>query len=509
MVSLTSKRHAKRYALIAILALACAALVMMVQLPAKAAHADESAVKMNRLYNPNSGEHFYTASPVEKVSLMDAGWNYEGIGWTAPADGNAVYRLYSGTDHHYTMSEVERDHLISVGWSYEGIGWYSDADESVALYRQFNPNVQPSAPTNNSGSHNYTLSKVENDSLVSAGWNEEGIGWYGINGTSEQDLFLGSFFIDTPGQGAGFETALCYTRDGINFTKASTPFASNADPLHDPSIMFKDGTFYMLSNWNRNNGRFYPMISYSENLVDWTQPEGLGLINGGSYDGISLSSMPFGISDFDVVAPEWFVDDNGDTYIIFSAGYYGDYHGQPESDRMKVYAVKVDISNNGLASSTSGSGKHFPQGLKLDASTAFEIQGLEASDNYIDSSIYKDGDTYYLITKKDGVNNQIYANSSMSPDGWHLVNTNIATGNEGPTMVNVDGVYMLYTDMIATYHGQTGIQVSASLGENQPFSAPQSISCVDGSGNKVTLRHGTVIKLEGEAKALGESFIRL
>ncbi|HJJ01001.1 MAG TPA: hypothetical protein OIM11_07660 [Coriobacteriaceae bacterium] len=61
-------------------------------------------------------------------------------------------------------------------------------------------------------------------------------------------------------------------------------------------------------------------------------------------------------------------------------------NGQPESDRMKVYAVKVDISNNGLASSTSGSGKHFPQGLRLDASTAFEIQGLEASDNYIDSS---------------------------------------------------------------------------------------------------------------------------
>ncbi len=292
MIGLVSREHAKRCVLIAILALVCAALIVMVQSPAKSAHADESAVKMNRLYNPNSGEHFYTASPVEKVSLMDAGWNYEGIGWTAPADGNAVYRLYSGTDHHYTMSEVERDHLVSVGWSYEGIGWYSDADESVALYRQFNPNVQPSAPTNNSGSHNYTLSKVENDSLVSAGWNEEGIGWYGINDTSEQDLFLGSFFIDTPGQGAGFETALCYTRDGINFTKASTPFASNADPLHDPSIMFKDGTFYMLSNWNRNNGRFYPMISYSENLVDWTQPEGLSLINGGSYDGISLSSMP-------------------------------------------------------------------------------------------------------------------------------------------------------------------------------------------------------------------------
>lgn len=135
---------------------------------------------MYRVYNPNSGEHFYTASAGERNNLVNVGWNYEGVGWTAPTSSTTpVYRLYSGTDHHYTTSAFERDHLIEVGWSYEGIGWYSDDNEEVPLYRQFNPNVQPGAPRNNSGSHNYTTSKWENDQLVKVGWRAEGIGWYG------------------------------------------------------------------------------------------------------------------------------------------------------------------------------------------------------------------------------------------------------------------------------------------------------------------------------------------
>ena len=30
------------------------------------------------------------------------------------------------------------------------------------------------------GSHNYTASKAENDSLVTAGWRAEGVAWYGV-----------------------------------------------------------------------------------------------------------------------------------------------------------------------------------------------------------------------------------------------------------------------------------------------------------------------------------------
>ena len=140
-----------------------------------------SGVAMHRLYNPNSGEHFYTASAHERDSLRRAGWKYEGVGWTAPASSRTpVHRLYSGTDHHYTTSAAERDMLVRAGWKYEGVGWYSDDAKGVPLYRQFNPNVNPGAPRNNSGSHNYTTSRAEHDHLVSVGWRGEGIGWYGM-----------------------------------------------------------------------------------------------------------------------------------------------------------------------------------------------------------------------------------------------------------------------------------------------------------------------------------------
>lgn len=152
-----------------------------------AAHADSAIQVMHRLYNPNSGEHFYTASEVERDAVAGAGWDYEGEGWTAPVTSSTpVYRLYSGTDHHYTTSAVERDHLVSVGWSDEGTGWYSDDAQGVPLYRQFNPNVDPNAPINNSGSHNYTTSLDEHSFLVSIGWNDEGIGWYGVDTSASQ-----------------------------------------------------------------------------------------------------------------------------------------------------------------------------------------------------------------------------------------------------------------------------------------------------------------------------------
>ena len=144
---------------------------------AQPAAASAAGVAMYRLYNPYSGEHFYTGSVSERDNLSSIGWRYEGVGWTAPTSSNSpVYRLYnrSSGDHHYTTSVSERDWLVTLGWKYEGIGWYSDDNKTVPLYREFNPNVSI-------GTHNYTTSKYENDWLVSLGWHGEGIGWYGIN----------------------------------------------------------------------------------------------------------------------------------------------------------------------------------------------------------------------------------------------------------------------------------------------------------------------------------------
>lgn len=38
---------------------------------------------MYRLYNPNSGEHFYAANLAERDNLKRLGWRDEGVGWYA------------------------------------------------------------------------------------------------------------------------------------------------------------------------------------------------------------------------------------------------------------------------------------------------------------------------------------------------------------------------------------------------------------------------------------------
>lgn len=134
-------------------------------------------VRMYRVYNRRSGEHFYTKSAGEKNSLVAKGWRDEGIGWYAPETSDRpVYRLYNPNagDHHYTMNKTERDKLVGAGWKYEGIGWYSaSASKGEPLYRQYNSRAK-------AGSHNYTMSKGERNHLVSLGWRDEGIAWYGF-----------------------------------------------------------------------------------------------------------------------------------------------------------------------------------------------------------------------------------------------------------------------------------------------------------------------------------------
>lgn len=130
-------------------------------------HAEE----IYQVYNPYSGEHFYTANIFERNSLVNKGWRSEGIGWVAPGTGADVYRLsnpWTG-DHHYTINSVERDGLTKAGWKYEGIGWQSGGN--VPVYRVFNPNAR------GAGSHHYTTNKSEFDQLIKLGWRDEKVGW--------------------------------------------------------------------------------------------------------------------------------------------------------------------------------------------------------------------------------------------------------------------------------------------------------------------------------------------
>ena len=143
--------------------------------PAEPVTTDDGTIPMYRAYNPNSGEHFYTYNYNELVNLGEAGWQYEGVAWYAPNEGEPVYRLYNpySGDHHYTLYTVERDALVNVGWIYEGEAWKSNnSGNGTPVYRLFNPNAQ-------TASHHYTTNVGERDYLILNGWLDEGIGWYG------------------------------------------------------------------------------------------------------------------------------------------------------------------------------------------------------------------------------------------------------------------------------------------------------------------------------------------
>ena len=131
-----------------------------------------NGVGVNRLYNPNSGEHFFTTSLSEAKYLSYVGWNPEGCEWKAPNTGLPVYRVYNPNagDHHYTSDRAEVETLIKAGWNDEGVAFYYDKNAKSPLYRVYNPNAI-------SGAHHFTANKDEYDDLVSVGWRGEGIAW--------------------------------------------------------------------------------------------------------------------------------------------------------------------------------------------------------------------------------------------------------------------------------------------------------------------------------------------
>lgn len=134
-------------------------------------------VPVYRLYNRNSGEHFYTAGTKERDYLQKQGWSYEGIGWTAVSSKTSgaasVYRLYNANsgEHFYTASAKEYNYLKTHGWKGEGVLCRTVKKSSHPLYRLYNPNAK-------TASHHYTKSKKEADYLKKIGWKNEGIAWY-------------------------------------------------------------------------------------------------------------------------------------------------------------------------------------------------------------------------------------------------------------------------------------------------------------------------------------------
>lgn len=155
-----------------------------------------------RLYNANTGEHFYTTNESEYQYLQTVGWSDEGVGWYGSNSGAPVYRLYNpnavGGDHYYTMNLLEAQFLISQGWSIDN-NWapafYSAGDTD--LYVAYNPNAQ-------SGAHNYTTNGMEQNVLLNSGWTFGAVAWKVMApGTNYTDKVAVDCNVTTDGGGEG------------------------------------------------------------------------------------------------------------------------------------------------------------------------------------------------------------------------------------------------------------------------------------------------------------------
>lgn len=200
--------------------------------------ATASAAQLLRAYNPNTGEHLYTANAAEIPFVVKAGWRNEGKAWEAPDSGENVYRVFNpnnGGDHHYTKNMDEVNNLKRHGWRYEGISWKSGG--TTPVYRLYNPNAK-------SGTHHFTILESEKNHLVKVGWRYEGIAFYsGKSNTIPQ----------TKKQYTTWFTANSSQHSGYNIAKGKDWYATE-DEATKAIDKYADGLpFGVSGNW----GVFY------------------------------------------------------------------------------------------------------------------------------------------------------------------------------------------------------------------------------------------------------------
>lgn len=155
---------------------------------AQPALAATKGVNVYRLYNTWSHEHFYTANLDEYKARVADGWNGEGVGFVAPEDGSdqvdgQVYRFFNpnNKEHLYTKDSAEVERLKTIGWKYEGVAWNSAKSDQTPVYRLFNPYVTEFT-------HYYTQNTTDRDENVARGMTNEGIHWYALTVTPEENL---------------------------------------------------------------------------------------------------------------------------------------------------------------------------------------------------------------------------------------------------------------------------------------------------------------------------------
>ena len=127
-------------------------------------------VRLYRAYNISADYHFFTTNSVEWQAavvrgLRDESTNTPGIAvYAGQAPGSLpIYRLYNPNTgkHYYTLNLLERDNLQTIGWRFESIeGFMFDTQvaNTTPIYRLYNKSTGTHLYTHELAVRNYILS---------------------------------------------------------------------------------------------------------------------------------------------------------------------------------------------------------------------------------------------------------------------------------------------------------------------------------------------------------------
>lgn len=263
----------------------------------------------------------------------------------------------------------------------------------------------------------------------------------------------------------------------------------------DPSIMFYQGYFWMISGFGingRTNTAFFN-VNYSKDLVHWSDDTGIG---------IKVNYIPYSIKTWfhDGCAPEWFLDKDGKVYILLTAGdMFSDTEINLGPDG-KLYPYIAQVTQ--LTPVPDANNPVYLNPPIVRTSTAKRMP-FATTPKYSqrDSFIYQENGNYYFYTRLyEPYTVQVWtAKSIYGP--WSLLDSNAFSRNESSDktyrqieaqgFVKFRGKSILYTDKYDDRDHDLGsnggiMQYSESNGFTN-FTLPTNVYGTRG------LRHGTVI----------------
>lgn len=280
------------------------------------------------------------------------------------------------------------------------------------------------------------------DEMAEDGTLEELLGDYvsSLATNDESEVALYAFFDDANSNAINFFVS----EDGVNLKRLKT--TTTITGTADPSLMFKDGKYYLAVTDQSETKDF--SVRVSEDLNTWETHD----IDVGLYNATYTKRW----------APEWFEDDNGKIYIIISVQYantegWGDF---------RPWIVEC----TDLETLTFGT----PHRMYLTGSTA---------DNHIDATVCKYNGIYHMFIKSEH-QTELYTEyyTSINLIDWDLVSVDpcrFGRKVEGQACFKFNGEYYVGVENYTNRPLRKSYYMFSKTKDFQTFTNPVDVSYPD------------------------------